>query len=1369
MSQLMASVEPLTAFISGARFFKATTEFKAQAKEEIDKAVDTILNRVENLEKIAGEDAVALKAGDVPLTILNNIKDIEDAKSRLFNQLTFIAEETENFDGKILEESFIKDNFGEKAFKIFQDSKRQINRETGNEQGFVAFQGMSTVLSGVYEKLNIVKLEDETAVNRANDEYRKRKLGSIKRLQDKTKELDTTTKQLSTLIKQINSKKPIDQSTFSLKTIAKENGLDLKKASDLKTAEGLKLIELQEQVVKLENEVRFVTDDLRPLIAKGLNPMTEGTRQFSPKYLTPYKIGDSIEKVTKQTYSIDSFAESSFAQEMAAAGNDVNNLRTNWNQEIANVGAGALKRMNELPATRGNSKVTMFSSKNAQERSLIERETKDRFGPAFGGVDFSTGEILFNFTTETLKVVKPALEKIIKRAFRTTSKGKQIITLNAILDPKYTFSKSKTKLSYTNFDGKVEQLTPNQIVKRVAKNMRARNVRGAFLNFADVDFIIIDMHESMTQAEQAESILTLGHELGHIVYRDELSRLETNPVMYNRLLKAFEKSKRNAEQYQGKNGFEEWYADQVAVYLFQENKKANNGVESFFKSVARRIKAIWNQLSPMYRRRFKANPEFTAYVNETNALYKTKTKNTKINGKPAPNSPDRFYVRQIVEENVQQTAKEFGANKGFIASLKRKVDKFLRENPDLLPRDWNKAISHFIFTADNRLRKLSSELARQLYDRSGSDDPRGYLNSRGNIARQFKNRLLEILPAGIATEQVQEILLEAEDDRIPTSQLKSPEAKQIRRFLRDFYNDYIEGSGHNQGNGRVEFRENFFPRVLMIEAIRENPELQTALAELLQRKAGTPTFETTIVTPEGEKVLSTPWQEVVENIIENEERNPDDHIDGAEATSVGMSKNRSDLFNLVSNKELREIGVLQDPGMTILKYVDDMVKRVDYQDKVQTEVTAEDRQTIIAARDAGTINESLARALLSVPAGKTAKGWIAAEYMIQRISDPVQREEAKDLIRGMLGKTGLNMSKGARAASSLLLTLNVIAYLSLATIASLPDLAGPVLRSRDFSAFRTAFQQYRYYFKNRAELQQYSRDVGVTTLDSMSMMAINANEMAYMTPGMEKFTDKFFHAIGLEQFTKFTRVFALGMGEKFLINEANRATNSSLSIQERQRSARHLEELGVTAEDVKAWDRTKEAGERYRRFEGESGERVKGALGQFVNESIVRPNSAERPGWASNPYAGIVWQLKSFFYAYGKNIVGGALRDTHSRFSETGSVGDAAVPILIMGTAFLPLTMVGLELREWLKYMFRGGDETALRSDSMDFGEYSAEIIDRSGLLGPWGLLRPMLEAGDFGGSWWVPPLGPTAERVEDIVRGDVDYTTYLPVYSSFR
>lgn len=129
--------------------------------------------------------------------------------------------------------------------------------------------------------------------------------------------------------------------------------------------------------------------------------------------------------------------------------------------------------------------------------------------------------------------------------------------------------------------------------------------------------------------------------------------------------------------------------------------------------------------------------------------------------------------------------------------------------------------------------------------------------------------------------------------------------------------------------------------------------------------------------------------------------------------------------------------------------------------------------------------------------------------MIQRIADPLQREEAKDLVRGMLGKTGLSMSKGARSANSILLALNIVTYLTLATIASLPDLAGSVLRSKDFSAFRTAFQEMKYYFNNREEMQQFARDVGVNSLDSMAIMSINANEMAYMTPGMEKLTDKF--------------------------------------------------------------------------------------------------------------------------------------------------------------------------------------------------------------------------------------------------------------------
>ena len=90
--------------------------------------------------------------------------------------------------------------------------------------------------------------------------------------------------------------------------------------------------------------------------------------------------------------------------------------------------------------------------------------------------------------------------------------------------------------------------------------------------------------------------------------------------------------------------------------------------------------------------------------------------------------------------------------------------------------------------------------------------------------------------------------------------------------------------------------------------------------------------------------------------------------------------------------------------------------------------------------------------------------------------------------------------------------------------------------------------------------------------------------------------------------------------------------------------------------------------------------------------------------------------------------------------------------------------MIGLELREMLKFLMRGGDPSAFRSDTMDLGEYSLDIIDRAGILGPYGLILPMFEARKFGQSWWIPPLGPTAQRGEQYARGTAKWQEQVPV-----
>ena len=68
----------------------------------------------------------------------------------------------------------------------------------------------------------------------------------------------------------------------------------------------------------------------------------------------------------------------------------------------------------------------------------------------------------------------------------------------------------------------------------------------------------------------------------------------------------------------------------------------------------------------------------------------------------------------------------------------------------------------------------------------------------------------------------------------------------------------------------------------------------------------------------------------------------------------------------------------------------------------------------------------------------------------------------------------------------------------------------------------------------------------------------------------------------------------------------------------------------------------------------------------------------------------------------------------------------------------------------------------------MDYGEYLLESADRSGIFGAFTMLFPMMEAGRFGDEFYTPILGPTAQRVEDILKGDFQVKDLYPFAGSF-
>ena len=916
---------------------------------------------------------------------------------------------------------------------------------------------------------------------------------------------------------------------------------------------------------------------------------------------------------------------------------------------------------------------------------------------------------------------------------------------------------------------------------------RQQGALAKFIKFKNADVIIIKVPggvidgtfvEAPTPAEQVKLMYTLGHELGHALFQQELKRSLASPVVRKRLIEAWKRAKKRSGEYQkGQElfleegeysiGFEEWYADQVSIWLFNEHKKATNATDSIFKRLAARIRDIFKSLSKEFRNRFGDQYQgvaFSNYINATVAAYKEGID-------PASMSYDELVVvRDMIDNVISVKAAEGGWTKNVVRKLKKNVLDWLSDNKDVIPTDrkhWG--VKFFLTTAHNFLvrgsfheqSKISAKaLAAFLYSPSQTTDKPGHLNSKPGVVARWRNKLFELAPTktNALGKQVPDleafagILTEAERN-VPKERL-SPEARKVREFLDTFYKEVITNI-----DSTILKRENFFPRMLAIHELQQNPEAREKLVKLLERENPNAVF------PGGGKV---DFNKVVEKLISENEQNLDNPVDddgantdGIGDISLGTSRRRTEYFTNITNEQLREIGVLENPLVVIDKYVGDMTKRMDYDQHAQTVVTAEDMARAQLHNEQGNSLKFLLGE--NVGEGSIVKGWKAAEVLLQRIEDPSDRAAIRSTYSAMIGKTGLKISPMARQVNSLFLTINIVSYLTFATLASLPDLAGPILRSKDFTALGVWFHQWKHYFNNREEMQQFGRDVGVISFDSLSTSLMNSQEMGYMTPAFQRGSDLFFRSIGLEAFTNFTRVFALGMGEQFLVRTAQRASDASLTQVERDRAARHLAELQVSKEDVAHWSDNQRQGTKFRTFEDEQGERVRQALFTFVEESIVRPNAAERPVWASNPYTALIWQLKSFFYAYGKNIVGGAWREGVNRYSEDGTITSASMPLAIGALTLLPLTVIGLEIREWLKFLARGGDASAFRTDSMPWGEYTMEIIDRSGALGAPGLVLPMLEADEFGGEWWVPPLGPTAERFEDLIKGDFKVKDVLP------
>jgi hypothetical protein len=826
--------------------------------------------------------------------------------------------------------------------------------------------------------------------------------------------------------------------------------------------------------------------------------------------------------------------------------------------------------------------------------------------------------------------------------------------------------------------------------------------------------------------------MTAAHEIGHAVYQQEQQAALENDALRPRLVESYKRHPRHdryVELYGFEKGFEEWYADQLSRWATKRyiNKAAKSMADRHFKGLAAKLRQMWRAMKQGFRaRKGPKSPEFEQYIEGVVASKKQSAfVNEVVRGQVKyqyGGRPARTQIAGQVQEDAGPAPSEpplTFTEKAMPHAVKEAV---VKEGGEALARHWERSIGRasrplmkFVATADGVLRMhAGNRVADMFYRRSQEDGSGGELGMLRAAATKVRDFQIEFEDrVGELDDPVVKAAIEEAASSDATETL-SPEAQEVRKFLQDVYTDYIQPS-----NTDIGFQKDYFP----------------VLLNLLEIENRTEEFKNLILA-EQQGISPARAEEAIHRLRQYSQAMRDDKPVDYDPTNPAAGVEQDIMLTRgIDRKTLQDAGFLQKPEEALVSYLRHVAKRVEF--------------------------------------NKATNNGLALKEELSKLSEE-DRAAAIEVLNAYMGYQSSPISPLWRKLNSYGQFLQFVTILPFATIASLTDLAGPVINSKEFSlhTFGMAMKQIADGLRNPEERKQFARDVAVVSNETVANGWVTQAEQDYMDPRIRKLSDAWFRVILLDQFTRFSREFAAGMGASFITHHARNEFDNP-------RSERYLRELGLTAEDVNKWNK------EGRKFSTPEGKKVKQAIQRFTESSILRPNAAERPIWASDPRWALVWQLKSYFYAYSKVIGGGIVREAQSRMAENpGELNAAQISatlsvFALAAVATMPLAMLGMELREYAKtglaWALPGVEPKAryFRTDRMDWDEYLFETIDRSGFLGPLSLgvmAHQQYEwDGPIGGATSI--LGPTAETVTEALENGwrVDRTLkdrLLPVYN---
>ena len=856
--------------------------------------------------------------------------------------------------------------------------------------------------------------------------------------------------------------------------------------------------------------------------------------------------------------------------------------------------------------------------------------------------------------------------------------------------------------------------------KRVEK-MQKNPENAAGVEFLAGQSAIVVVNEKLFGRKYAQSdvgaALAIGHEIGHVFFSEEISKIEANPQLRKRMFDSFKKA-RAAEgapvQYMDEGiGFEEWFSDQVSKYVYDSTIKATDGTQSKFKRIAGRLKRFFAAVNRALGGRFKQDRFFKTYMDDVVATNKKRNVQRKDTTGQYLSASQRIESRDLINAIDNDWIKKAtrAGNKAYAS----KTTGFYKK---------------FISTANARLQFMGpagQAIAAFFQADAGKAGLRGMLQEAPAKEAYFTNKMVDIL--GIDTgsgenswtsERIEKIMLEVEDETIPTEQLSTREAKELRALYKEAFeynkdpdgNQYLQirerknfGGGRALSESAIEQRIDEFINFLMNDPETGRPRKDFNGNIFMDEKEAELTARYILAQPgESLEIAIQRIQEADYNqaIKEGKLKALYKAFDEARITP-GSANQFVRKLGVIPTKQLREAGFLEPAGLAQIKYFHHLTRGVEYEKRGGSEF----------------LKEQIAN--------------LPQEY----------KAEASSIIEGYLAKKGQTMKPWLRTFNSATMVHTTLTTLLLAPISSITDLSGVAMRGKEMKNMDLFFKNMMNAFKG-SEAYELARRIGTIMQEGTDTVYITQGDQDFANKWARDIMHKFFKYTGLNLWTRYSRVVAVGMGRDFFVRNAEELSDPNITPERRETLLRWMAEghPELTAEDVLGWVDGSNCGT-------DAQLRVDAAIRRFADESVVRPNQGQRPSWANDPRFQILFQLKSFFYAFGDVVVAGAIREGANRLASDGKFTGAGQMALLAGVTLIPLTMLGLEIRELIKYLLQAATpgieatDYTFRSDYMDTTEYLYEIFTRTGVPGKWTLALTSIES-----LKWEGPLGPIITNV---------------------